>query len=160
MRTTFLLPNYWKWIGWLLFISPIFTQILLWHYNVETYDFLKYKIIAFYNEGFIFDKTGFFETTENSLLDELLLTICLIGGIITGFYKTKFEDEMVLKIRYESMAWSLIVNTLLIILTTWMFYGNIYFNVMIVYIVLFLLIYNIRLHYQLYLLQKISENDE
>ncbi|MCD8519109.1 MAG: hypothetical protein LRY32_06310 [Flavobacterium sp.] len=45
------------------------------------------------------------------MLDELLLVVCLFGGLLVGFSKTKNEDEMISHIRYSSLVWATLILT-------------------------------------------------
>ncbi len=161
MKTTFLLPNYLKVVGWLLFVTSTLTYLYFTISGESIDEYLLCKTFAIYQDGFFMvEKNNSFQFIENPMFDELLLVAFLLGALILGFSKTKHEDEMVAKIRYESLVWATIFNIVMIIITTLTIYGMVFLNFIYFFIVSSLFFFVIRFHYQLYLLQKISENDE
>ncbi|MFN3908301.1 MAG: hypothetical protein ACK4JX_04650 [Flavobacterium sp.] len=161
MRTTFLLPNYLKVVGWLLFLTSTITYLYFTISGESIDEYLLFKTFAIYQDGFFMvEKSNSFQFIENPMLDEILLVSFLLGALILGFSKTKNEDEMVAKIRYESLVWATIFNIVMIIITTLTIYGMVFLNFIYFFIVSSLFFFVIRFHYQLYQLQKISENDE
>lgn len=161
MRATFLLPNYLKVVGWLLFLTSTITYLYFTISGESIDEYLLCKTFAIYQDGFFMvEKSNSFQFIENPMLDEILLVSFLLGALILGFSKTKNEDEMVAKIRYESLVWATIFNIVMIIITTLTIYGMVFLNFIYFFIASSLFFFVIRFYYQLYQLQKISENDE
>jgi hypothetical protein len=63
-------------------------------------------------------QNAFFKFIENSILDEILTIGIIVGGILVGFSKLKEEDEMISKIRYESLVWATYLNYAIILFLT------------------------------------------
>lgn len=161
MKTTFLLPNYLKPFGWILFVGASITYLYFTISDQSIDEFFSMKTFAIYQDGFfMIESNKLFQIIENPMLDELLLVSFLLGALILGFSKTKEEDEMVAKIRYESLVWATIFNIVMIIITTLTVYGMVFLNFIYFFIVSSLFFFIIRFHYQLYQFQKISDNDE
>lgn len=161
MKTTFLLPNFLKPLGWILFVTSTLTFLYFTISGKSIDEYLLCKTFAIYQDGFFMvNKSKLLQIIENPMLDELLLVSFLLGALILGFSKTKNEDEMVAKIRYESLVWATIFNIVMIIITTLTIYGMVFLNFIYFFIVSSLFFFIIRFHYQLYLFQKISDNDE
>lgn len=161
MKTTFLLPNFLKPLGWILFVTSTLTFLYFTISGKSIDEYLSFKTFAIYQDGFFMvNKSKLLQIIENPMLDELLLVSFLLGALILGFSKTKNEDEMVAKIRYESLVWATIFNIVMIIITTLTIYGMVFLNFIYFFIVSSLFFFIIRFHYQLYLFQKISDNDE
>lgn len=163
MKTHFLFPNKFKTLGWILLI-PSFILFLLQLLEVFPIDdgtsFMNVKTFAIYNQGFIFNKTGYFQMITNNISDELITICIIIGGLLIGFSKLKNEDEMISKIRYESLVWATYFNYAIFIFCTLFIFGMVYLNVLYLNIFTLLLFFIIRFHYMIYKLNKTNQNDE
>ncbi|MCF6132427.1 hypothetical protein [Flavobacterium wongokense] len=159
MKTNFLFPNKFKTLGWILFIPSFVISLLISVLNINTDSYLKIKVFALVNDE-MFNKNSYFSIIENSVFDELLLFGLIIGGILIGFSKLKIEDEFTSKIRYESLVWASYVNYGLILLFTIFIFGISYLNVLFYNTFAMLFFFIIRFHYQIYKLNKASDNDE
>jgi hypothetical protein len=108
----------------------------------------------------VFGNKHFFQIIKNNIVDELLVLGLIIGGILIGFSKLKVEDEMISKIRYESMVWAIYLNYVLIILFTIFTYGVSYLAILMYNTFTLLLFFIIRFHYMIYKLNKSNQDDE
>lgn len=86
---------------------------------------------------------------SNNILDELLTILIITSGLIHGFSKEKVEDELIAKIRLESLAWSIKVNFLFILIETLFIFGIYFYNVMIIQLFSILIIFNIKNHFSM-----------
>ena len=160
MKTNFLFPNSWKTLGWLLFVLPIVIVLYYWLKDDSSlYESFEITTFAIYSDE-IFTKSKYFNTISNPILDEILLVICLFGGLIVGFSKTKNEDEMIAHIRYTSLVWATYFNIILMIITTLFVFGIIYFNVMIFFMISSILFFIVRFHFMIYKLNKSNRDDK
>lgn len=160
MKTHFLFPNQFKIVGWLLFIPSLIISILttFLEWNIDNY--FNVKVFAIYNDEFLKNNSSkFFQIIENSISDELLTFCLIIGGILIGFSKLKNEDEMIGKIRYESLVWATYFNYTMLLLFTAFMYGIYFLNVLFYNTFTLILFFIIRFHYKIYKLNKAS-NDE
>ncbi|MFN7045407.1 MAG: hypothetical protein ACK4M1_09440 [Flavobacterium sp.] len=161
MKTNFLFPNYLKMMGWILFFLPILITSYFWISGESMDNVLEIKTFAIYDDGFIFQSgKGFLKMTKNGMLDELLLVVCLLGGLLVGFSKTKNEDEMIAHIRYTSLVWATYFNIIMMIITTLFVFGMVYFNAMIFFMISSLLFFIIRFNYMIYKLNKVNSYEE
>jgi len=158
MKTRFLFPNKLKTLGWILFVPAVIFTILIsvLHLNIDEY--LNVNVLAIYSDE-IFGNTEFFKIIKNSIVDELLTIAMIVGGILIGFSKLKVEDEMISKIRYESLVWATYLNYGLILLFTIFVYGTPYLNVLFHNMFTLLLFFIIRFHYMIYKLNKTNQDD-
>ncbi len=129
MKTNYLLPKKWKIIGWILLLIGLIlgTITLMKSYEV---DWFSFKVIALYNEPFS-GAPGFFQTTENSLFDELACLLIILGGMLVAFSKEKVEDEFINKLRKDSLVWALIVNYLILVLAVICVYDITFFHILV-----------------------------
>ncbi len=159
MKTRFLFPNYCKTIGWVLLVPSFLLIISSWVFNTVPDDFLTISVFAIYQDS-IGEVPGFFNVITNSISDELLTFGMIIGGIFVGFSKLIDEDEMISKIRYESLVWATYFNYVLILFFTLFIYGMPYLNVLFYNMFTLLIFFIIRFHYKIYKLNKTNQDDE
>lgn len=159
MKTRFLFPNQFKTLGWIFFIPCLVLSILLSLFDIDTEKYLNVQVAAIYLDEF-FGNKQYFQIIKNNIVDELLVLGLIIGGILVGFSKLKVEDEMISKIRYESMVWAIYLNYVLIILFTIFTYGVSYLAILMYNTFTLLLFFIIRFHYMIYKLNKANKDDE
>lgn len=163
MKTHFLFPNKFKTLGWILFV-PSLILFLLQLLEVFPIDdgtsFLNVKTIAIYNDLWLFNEKGFFKIISNNISDEIITICIIIGGLLIAFSKLKNEDEMISKIRYESLVWATYFNYAIFIFCTLFIFGMVYLNVLYLNIFTLLLFFIIRFHYMIYKLNKANQDDE
>jgi len=93
MKTTLLLPNGFKKIGWAIFVPA----------------FLLGCSICFFGENF--DRWLFRETVMNNIA--IIGTV--VGALFIGFSREKIEDEMIQHIRLNALMAAMWINYLLLI---------------------------------------------
>ena len=96
----------------------------------------------FGNKGFVW--------IENGVLDEILTIVIIVTGILSSFSKEKVEDELISRIRMESLALSLYINYGLLILSNLFIYEFAYFYAMVIHLFTILLFFNLILNFRLY----------
>ena len=158
MSTNYLFPYNFKIIGWLLFIP----SALLGLYIVDDgnpSNFFDTKVISLLHESFI-DTSGdkiynlFFKVVENNILDEILLILTILGALFIAFSKEKNEDELISKIRLDSLVWATYTNYIVLIISTMFVYEITYLWVMIINMLTILIFFIIRFNWQLAKLKK------
>lgn len=96
MKTTLLLPNGFKKIGWAIFVPA----------------FLLGCSICFFGENF--DRWLFRETVMNNIA--IIGTV--VGALFIGFSREKIEDEMIQHIRLNALMAAMWINYLLLIVVS------------------------------------------
>jgi hypothetical protein len=86
----------------------------------------------------------------NNILDELLIFVVTLSGLITSFSAEPVEDEFIVKMRYDALVWSLFVNSGFLLLATAFIYGTAYFSVMGFFLVSLIFFFNLNFKYRLY----------
>lgn len=158
MKSRFLFPNQFKKIGWMLFVPSVLVTIIISALNISTDDYLNVTVFSLYQES-IGEVPGFFKFIKNGIVDEILTIGIIVGGIIVGFSKLKEEDEMISKVRYESLVWATYLNYGVILFFTLFLFGLPYLNVLFYNMFTLLLFFIIRFHYMIYKLNT-SNHDE
>jgi hypothetical protein len=135
----YLFPNRYKTIsGWVFYIA-IVTGFYCW--SMDFFD--EFLVVPVPD---LFGQTG----GQNGILDELFTIIIIVSGLIHCFSKEKIEDELISKIRLDSLIWSLYVNYGLVILATILIYDFLYFTALVYNLFTILLFFNFKLRYNLY----------
>jgi hypothetical protein len=158
MKTHFLFPNQFKKIGWLLFVPSVLATLFISVFNLSTDDYLNVTVFSFYEKN-LGEVPVFFRFIKNSIVDEIFTIGIIVGGILVGFSKLKEEDEMISKIRYESLVWATYLNYGIIVFFTLFLFGLPYLNVLFYNMFTLLLFFIIRFHYMIYKLNN-SNYDE
>ncbi|WP_395044327.1 hypothetical protein [Flavobacterium sp.] len=160
MKTHFLFPNKYKKIGWILFVPTIILIFYAWIFDSSLFEeIMNIKVFAIYKTNILGDPQVF-TFINNHFFDETLTIIFIISVLLIGFSKLKNEDEMIAKIRYESLVWATYFNLFLLLFNTLFFYGLFYGNFIILNIFSQLLFFIIRFHYKIYQLNKSISHDE
>lgn len=158
MLTNYLFPNRFKKLGWLLFIPSLIGAILFSIYEPE-FEFLNLKTFAIFNDDFFTNKK-FFYLIENKLIDEILGAFIIIGGILVAFSKEKIEDEMVTKIRLESLVWATYVNYAILLLCIVFIYGMPFLSVMMYNMFTVLFFFILRFYWMIYKSSKAVDDEK
>ena len=159
MKTPFLLPNHFRKLGWFLFVPGLLLAILIPALSLDTEKYLNVTVFALYDSG-IMQEPKAFTWIQNSIVDELLLVLLIVGGILIGFSRLKDEDELIGKIRYESLVWATYLNYAVILFLTIFIFGFWYYNVLLYNTFTLILFFIVRFHYKLYQLQKAAKDDQ
>ena len=158
MKTHFLFPNKFKIIGWILFIPSLIFGIYAWLSNYDFDTYYRKQVFAIICKP-ILEDTKFFKIITNGILDEFILCCIIIGGILVAFSRLKNEDELISKIRYESLVWATYFNFAIMLFATLFVYDYAYFTVLIANTFSMLFFFIIRFHYLIYKLNKTSNDD-
>ena len=144
MKTFWLFHHSMKIWGWIILV-PFLTLGLFWLYADFEFSFLS------------FDIGSSFLSSDQNLTDELASVGIIIGLLIIGFSKVINEDELILRIRSESLQWALITNYGLVLLSVIFIYNEGFFTVMVYNMFTPLLVYVVIFQFRLWkLFQKQS----
>lgn len=91
-----------------------------------------------------------FQWIENGLVNEILIVIIIISGIVNSFSKENFEDELIGKLRTESLTLSLYLNYGLIIIVNFLIFELTFIYVLVFNLITILLFFNLIFKYKLY----------
>lgn len=164
MKINYLFPHRFKKIGWMVFIPVLFFYIF-YIFNFQLFrDFFDQKmnfyVYAILDDGYMLSGTQFFKKVENNITDELVFCLLVVSGIMVGFSKVKVEDEMVSKIRLESLVWATYVNYAILFVVIMFVYGTKFLSALYLNIFSLLLFFIIRFHWKLYQYNKMSSDEE
>lgn len=164
MKINYLFPHRFKKFGWMVFIPVLFFYIFyLFNYELFGEFFnreMNFHVFAIVDDSHLGKGTQFFKKIENNIFDELVFSLLVVSGILLGFSKVKVEDEMVSKIRLESLVWATYINYGILLMTIIFVYGTTFLHALYVNIFSLLFFFIIRFHWKLYQYNKISSDEE
>ena len=100
-------------------------------------------------EWFGSERTGF-GWIENGLGDEIFTLLIIVSGVINSFSKEKIEDELISRIRLESLSLSLFISFGLIIISTFLVYNLNYMYVLVFNLFLIIFLFNLIFKFRLF----------
>ena len=136
----YLFNNKWKRIsGWIFYLTIPVGMYLLFTDSFE--GLLKIQVFSLLD----------FRWIENGFIDEILTFVIIVSGIIHSFCKEKIEDELISKIRIDSLVLSLYINYGVLVLFNFFVYELNYIYVMIFHLFTILILFNLIFRYKLYI---------
>ncbi len=144
MRNNYLLPNKFKKVGLILFIAAIavfcLCQALHWSLDV--------KVFALASD--LFGGWQFCSVIENDIIDEIAMSVSLVGLCFLALSKEKDEDEMTGQIRMKSFVWTFWVTACILLFGIIFLYelASLYFTyiALLLVFILFIIKFNITMH--------------
>ncbi len=87
---------------------------------------------------------------ENGVGDEIFTLLIIVSGLINSFSKEKIEDELISRIRLESLSLSLFISYGLIIISTFLVFNINYMYVLVFNLFLIILLFNLIFKFRLF----------
>ena len=87
---------------------------------------------------------------ENGLGDEVFTLLIIVSGIANSFSSEKIEDELISRIRLESLSLSLFISFGLIIISTFLVYNLNYTYVLVFNLFLIIFLFNLIFKFRLF----------
>ncbi|MCB0423567.1 MAG: hypothetical protein KDD13_02955 [Mangrovimonas sp.] len=156
MKSNYLLPHKYKTLGWVLFIIGLLSGSVLL-FNGYDSSFLNVKVLTIYYEPIFSESSGFFKIVDNTITDELVSLLIIIGGLLVGFSKEKVEDEFIYKLRKDSLVWAILFNYFILIATILLVYDLTFFHILVFNMFTPLVFFIIRFNFLKY---KANSHDE
>jgi hypothetical protein len=145
MKSKLLLPYRFKWIGLVLLIPFLIIGIL------NRYNGLEFSFLTVYSA-----KKDFLTPVQN-LTDELALSGSIISLLFIAFAREKNEDEFIYHNRLESWECAVLINFILLLLASWIFYNEAFIDVMMYNLLTPLIIFVVRFHWVLFRNKQLGE---
>ena len=159
MKTNYLFPNSFKNVSGIVFLLSLLGLIFVPIINKDA-ETIKLEINVFailYDEGL---STKSLAWINDDIFPEIIGVVLILSGIIFAFSKEKTEDEMVSKIRLESLVWATYVNYACLLFCILFIYGLPFFNIMVYNMFTLLLIFIIRFHWMLFQNNTLAGDEE
>ena len=140
--------KYKKISGWIFYLLiPVGLFLLL---TERIQDIFVVNVFSIFSYEWIGSERTGFGWIENGLGDEVFTLLIIVSGIVNSFSSEKIEDELISRIRLESLSLSLFISFELIIISTFLVYNLNYMYVLISNLFLIILLFNLIFKFRLY----------
>jgi len=158
MKLNYLFPHRFKRIGLMILVPFVLLGLYVVNNDIEPEVFDLNVPAIFVDE--IIGEQFVFGMTENNVLNEIIGTILILSFLMVAFSKEKQEDELIAKIRLESLVWATYVNYAVLFVAMLFVYGMSFLWVMIFNMFTILLFFIIRFNWQVRKLNKFIGHEE
>jgi hypothetical protein len=152
MKWNYLFPNRYKKIGLSILIPSLIVGLIVVIYDIEPEVFDLNVPAIFVND--ILGEKEIIGITNNNILNEICGIFLIISLILVAFSKEKQEDELINKIRLDSLVWATYLNYGILLLAMIFVYEISFLWVMIFNMFTILLFFIIRFNWQVMKLNK------
>ena len=140
--------KYKKISGWIFYLLiPVGLFLLL---TERIQDIFVVNVFSIFSYEWIGSERTGFGWIENGLGDEIFTLLIIVSGIVNSFSNEKIEDELISRIRLESLSLSLFISFGLIIISTFLVYNLNYMYVLVFNLFLIILLFNLIFKFRLY----------
>jgi len=158
MKLNYLFPHRFKRIGLMILIPFILLGLYVVNYDVEP-EIFDFNVPAIFVDE-IFGEKVVFGMTENNILNEIVGVVLILSFLMVAFSKELQEDELIAKIRLESLVWATYVNYAVLLFSMLFIYGMSFLWVMIFNMFTILLFFIVRFNWQVKKLNKTMTHEE
>ena len=140
--------KYKKISGWIFYLLiPVGLFLLL---TERIQDIFVVNVFSIFSYEWIGSERTGFGWIENGLGDEIFTLLIIVSGIVNSFSNEKIEDELISRIRLESLSLSLFISFGLIIISTFLVYNINYMYVLVFNLFLIILLFNLIFKFRLF----------
>lgn len=142
MRTKWLFPHRFRFIGWLIFVPSAVLGLANMYADFN----LGWLVATVLNEPVTVNtahSTSHLVNVQN-LTDEIAAIGVIIGLLLIAFSREKVEDEMIGQLRLEALQWSVYANYIVLAIAIVAVYDSAFFSVMIYNMFTVLLVFIVR----------------
>ena len=140
--------KYKKISGVIFYLSIPIGLFLLWNDRIQ--DVFVVNVFSIFSYEWIGSERTGFGWIENGLGDEIFTLLIIISGLVNSFSKEKIEDELISRIRLESLSLSLFISFGLIIISTFLVFDINYMYVLVFNLFLIILLFNLIFKFRLF----------
>lgn len=158
MKVNYLFPHRFKKWSWIVFIPTLIVSVFFILFEKE-FAIFEIRVPALFSDQ-LFSNSNYFSMVKNNVFDEILSSLLIISGLLLAFSKEKIEDEMVQKIRLDSLVWATYLNYIILLLCVLFIYGMPFFSVMIYNMFTLLLFFIVRFHWMIYKTSKLTDDEK
>lgn len=155
MKTHWLFPHRYRFIGWLLFVPSAILGLATMYADFN-FDFLTISVsspkpdstVLHQIAWWLVDGSSFsiFKSTETTVnfTNEIAALGIITSLLFVAFSKEKIEDEMISRLRLESLQWAVYINYIVLGALILLVHGSLFLNVMIYNMFTVLIMFIIR----------------
>jgi len=158
MKTSYLFPYRFKKTSGFVFLFVVLLFFASSCFDISSYIYFEVPVFAIVGDGkLVFDpndiccfKTHYFSFIYNDIFDEIVFCLLIVSGVFYVFSKEKKEDEMISKIRLDSLVWATYCNAIFSLVCYLFFYGVSFLYPMSILVFSNLLFFVIRFRWAIY----------
>ena len=128
MDTKFLFPHRYRLVGCILAIPSAVIMILSMYYEFG-FPFLHLSTTP--SNLNVFSEYFLFQLTDHNFTGEVAAILVIVGLLMVAFSREREEDERTMKLRLESLLWSVYVNAALILVAIIVCYSTMFLTVLV-----------------------------
>ena len=134
--------------GWIFYLLIPIGLFLMLAERIQ--DIFVVNVFSIFSYEWIGSERTGFGWIENGLGDEIFTLLIIISGLVNSFSKEKIEDELISRIRLESLSLSLFISFGLIIISTFLVYNLNYMYVLVFNLFLIIFLFNLLFKFRLF----------
>jgi hypothetical protein len=176
MKKSYLFPTYCKKIGYFIAIPFLLILVLnlcnvpYLNFEFKTFGILVHSLPSFSSEttdgtttmNFVASMGGsiWCRIAKTDFQSTIVPIFIIIGLLLIAFSKEKVEDEMIVKIREQSLIWAVLVNFIILILGILFVFGFSYLHFLSIQIFFILILFIAKFNFELYRFKKSVKYEE
>ena len=157
MKKNFLFPPICKQIGWILLIPSLVLYVLTLGDVIDDH-LLSFPTLCLSLDKYTTQSSGITWEIQGMLM-EITLALLMVSLLFISFSREREEDELITALRFQSFAWAVKINAVLLIVGTWIIFGGLYLYFIIFCLFSIFVLYIGRFEYELYQLKKLSHEE-
>jgi hypothetical protein len=158
METRFLFPNKWKKFGIYATAFSFIVFIIVLCFEKELA--IVSPVFAIWSWPFFLGSTSLFRIETQEITGTITGILLLLSMTLTAFSKEKTEDEYIIKLRLESLVWSVFINCAFILFSLFFLWGWSFAFIMGLNIYSILFLFILKFNFQLYRLKRSEANEK
>ncbi|MCW5516285.1 hypothetical protein [Muriicola sp. Z0-33] len=158
MATKYLFASRYKTIGLIILIPSVILGLYTLINEWEPL-FLDIPVFGLFVDDFT-NSESFTGVIDNNILNEILGILIIISSLFVAFSREKDEDELITKIRLESLVWATYWNYGILILSFLLVYDISFYWVMVFNMFTILILFIVKFNLKLWSLRKATSYEE
>lgn len=158
MATKYLFASRYKMVGLIILIPSAIMGLYALIKDWEPH-FLDIPVFGLFVDD-LTNSATFTGIIENNILNEILGILVIVGSLLVAFSREKDEDELITKIRLESLVWATYWNYGVLVLSFLLVYDISFYWVMVFNMFTILILFIIKFNLKLWSLRKSAIHEE
>ena len=148
-----------KWPATVLFYTSLLIGVYLISTENQLDDLWNVPVYSLFGNENDFMGTGLGKSgwTQNTLFNEVLTVIIICSGLVASFSKEKIEDELISKMRLESLSIAIVINYTLVLVANFFIFDFAFFNALIIFLFAPLVMFNVIFQVKLFNYYKVED---
>ena len=148
-----------KWPATVLFYTSLLIGVYLISTENQLDDLWNVPVYSLFGNEKDFMGTGLGKSgwTQNTLFNEVLTVIIICSGLVASFSKEKIEDELISKMRLESLSIAIVINYTLVLVANFFIFDFAFFNALIIFLFAPLVMFNVIFQVKLFNYYKVED---